>query len=418
MVLSSTGTHWIMHCLTAIADMGQTPRFMVLGAGTYQVPLIQAAKKRGFHVVVASIPGNYPGIKIADSFIEVDTTDVDKIVSAALDYHIEGIATTGSDVCVPSIGAVIDRMDLPGTGYEASILSMDKSEMKERFQKRGVPTASFQHCRDLEEALEAAKSIGYPVAVKAVDSSGSRGISKVDESSEMELAVSNVMSITHSERFLVEEWLVGTEFGAQAIVSGGRVVDFILHNDTTTDPPVVVPIGHSVPFNHVDLREDAFSAIQSAVEALGIDQTVANVDLMLTANGIQILEIGARMGGTCLPELCSLITGTDFYELVIRLASGENMESPLNRVNGAWAALLIQSPRDGELRPMIEPDTSNRHELITWALDYPEGGVVSRFVTGNHRIGHIIVESEKPQIAEEIASELHTLAIDSLEWVE
>ena len=398
--------------------MSGAPRFMVLGAGTYQVPLIQAAKRKGFHVIVVSIPGNYPGIQEADSFIEIDTTDIDGVVAAALDHKIKGIATTGSDVCVPSIGAVNDRLGLPGTGHEASILSMDKSEMKERFRNRGVPTARFQHCSDLVEALAAAESIGYPVAVKAVDSSGSRGITMVSESSAMNHAVSNVMSITHSDRFLVEEWLTGVEFGAQAIVSGGRVVDCILHNDTTTAPPVVVPIGHSVPFNHDNLSKEAIAAVQGAVEALGIDQTIANVDLMLTKEGIQILEIGARMGGTCLPELCSLITGTDFYELVIRLATGENLQHPLNRVNGAWAALLIQSPRDGELGPMIEPDTSTQHVPITWAFDYPDGGDVNRFVTGNHRIGHIIVESEIPQIAEEIASNLHTLTIRSLEWIE
>ena len=48
---------------------------LVLGAGIYQVPLIKRIQARGIRAVVASIPGDYPGIILADEFLPVNTTD-------------------------------------------------------------------------------------------------------------------------------------------------------------------------------------------------------------------------------------------------------------------------------------------------------------------------------------------------------
>ena len=58
-------------------------KLMVLGAGIYQVPLIKKAKAMGMEVIVASIPGKYPGISLADKFFPIDTRDNIKILEIA-----------------------------------------------------------------------------------------------------------------------------------------------------------------------------------------------------------------------------------------------------------------------------------------------------------------------------------------------
>jgi len=118
-------------------------RLMILGAGTYQVPLIKKAKDKGLTVIVVSPNGNYPGIKLADIHIDIDTTDEENIIKAAVKYKISGITTTGTDVCVPSLGRVVDELGLAGTGYEAACKSMDKILMKQAFVEYNVLTAKF-----------------------------------------------------------------------------------------------------------------------------------------------------------------------------------------------------------------------------------------------------------------------------------
>ena len=88
-------------------------RILILGAGTYQKRMIEYAVSSGYEVHVASIPGPYPGIEIADYFHPVDTTDAEGILQLATGLKVDGILTTGSDVCVPSIGHVVDKLSYP-----------------------------------------------------------------------------------------------------------------------------------------------------------------------------------------------------------------------------------------------------------------------------------------------------------------
>ena len=56
---------------------------MILGAGIYQVPLIETAKKMGLYTIVVSIPGNYPGFALADKVYYENTVDEDKVLEIA-----------------------------------------------------------------------------------------------------------------------------------------------------------------------------------------------------------------------------------------------------------------------------------------------------------------------------------------------
>ena len=55
-------------------------KIMILGAGIYQVPLIQTAKRLGIYSIAVSIPGNYPGFAYADKVYYENTTDWEKIL--------------------------------------------------------------------------------------------------------------------------------------------------------------------------------------------------------------------------------------------------------------------------------------------------------------------------------------------------
>ena len=87
---------------------------MILGAGIYQVPLIQKAKEMGLETIVVSIPGNYPGFAFADKVYKLDTRDQEAVLRAAQRERIDGICTSGTDVAVVTIGYVCEKLGLPG----------------------------------------------------------------------------------------------------------------------------------------------------------------------------------------------------------------------------------------------------------------------------------------------------------------
>ena len=102
-------------------------------------------------------------------------------MKAAISEKIDGICTTGTDVAVASVGYVCEHMGLSGISEEAASLVTDKGKMKLAFQKAGVAASDFRKVFSCEEAQKAAEDIGFPVVIKCVDSSGSRGITLVKE---------------------------------------------------------------------------------------------------------------------------------------------------------------------------------------------------------------------------------------------
>lgn len=387
-------------------------KLMILGAGVYQVPLIKKAKEMGYEAIVVSPMGRYPGLAIADSVVDCDTRDKEAVLSAAIEFGIDGIVTTGTDVAVPTIGYVVDCLNLHGTGFESSLKSMNKSMMKRCFLEHGIHTADYRVVQSFDELKRVATEIGYPLMVKAVDSSGSRGITKVESLSGLQVAFEESLSVSQVPYVIAEQYLSGYEIGAQAIVHGDEVKEVFLHSDIVTPPPISVPVGHAMPLEISEsISEKTKTLIINAVKALGIRDTISNVDVMIVNDEPYILEIGARMGATCLPENISIYAQIDAYECLVNLALGLKPKLKVNQHKQPNAALLFCSDKTGIVKKIDIPDSIYQNEnLVDLSLDIEVGSNISKFNVGPDRIGQIITignsESEAISLAKKLMSQV------------
>ncbi|WP_413479485.1 ATP-grasp domain-containing protein [Vibrio hibernica] len=391
-------------------------KIMVLGAGLYQVPLIKKIKEMGHQALVVSPSGAYPGIDLADVFIESDTRDKDRVLSAAKKYNIDAILTTGTDVAVPTIGYVIDELKLIGTGLLAANKSMDKALMKKCFVKYGVNTARFETIESYGQLVEIAEVIGYPLMVKATDSSGSRGITKVIHEDELLNAYNSAFNVTNSEYIIVEQFLDGYEIGSDTIILENEVAHVFLHGKQVSEPPVSTPIGHSMPLNiSEELERKIYTLLKTASKALKINNTLSNADIMIVDDEPYIIEMGARLGATCIPEVISTFTGLNLYEYMIELSLGNQPKLTLPFKNQANAAVLIKTDTSGIVKKVTVPEeTKNHPNLIDLALDIKVGSRVNAFTIGPDRIGQIIVKGENAEKAIRLAEKLAQTVIVEL----
>lgn len=369
-------------------------KILILGAGIYQVPLIKTAKKLGVYTIVASIPGNYPGFEIADKIYYENTTDYEKILEIAKAENIDGIVTAGTDVAVITIGKVCDELGLTGLSFESAQIASNKSLMKTKYEEYGVRTARFRKIPFTETDLNAAVSeLSFPLIFKSIDSSGSRGIIRVDSVDEFEKARAYVKENTRSDHFIIEEFIEGEEFGAQAFVYNGNVEFILPHGDYVFQGDTGVPIGHYAPYElGEDVIEDAKVQLTAAIKAMGLNNCAINADFILKDNKTYVLELGGRSGATCLAELVSIYYGYDYYEKIIQTALGEEVsfESSLSVPN---ASMLLSSDKDGIIisQENNNPESDN---LFDVQFDYKPGDKVSKFRVGPHRIGHVITKGE------------------------
>lgn len=367
-------------------------KLLVLGAGIYQVPLIETAKKMGIYTMVASIKGNYPGFAIADKVYYENTVDFDAVLKIAKEEKIDGIVVCGTDVCVPTQGFVCDQLGLKGPSLKAAEIAQNKALMKEAFIKEGVRTAACEYV-DINNSnpVDICAKIGYPVIFKSVDSSGSRGITMVADENGIAYAYEQVKDNTRSECYLIEKYLVGDEFGAQAFVYDGKVRFILPHGDYVFQGDTGVPVGHFAPFDIDDsIIEDTKKQLQLAIDAMGVDNCAINADFILCDNKAYVLEIGARAGATCLVEMTSLYYGFDYYEKIIQAALGEEPDfTTVNEKRQPNVEMLFQSEKTGIIKS-INFGEQNDENIVSLKLDYQVGDHVNKFAKGPDRIGQVI----------------------------
>ena len=387
-------------------------KLLILGASIYQVPLISTARRMGLHTIVSSIPGNYPGFDLADQVYTVNTTDREATLRIAEKEGIDGICTTGTDVAVATVGYVNEHLGLSGISVEAAMTAADKFTMKEAFREKGVSAAAFRRVYTAEEAHAAAQEIGYPVIVKCVDSSGSRGVTAVKDPDGIDKAFADAIRYSRRDYALVEQTLMGEEIGVDGMICGGEMILLAPHRKFTySTGGITMPSGHGFPYECSDkVLESIRREIGLAVEAIGLDNCAFNSDVFIDGDQAYIIEIGGRAGATCIPELISRHWHCDFYEMIINNALGITPEMSQPDALTPCMAKLLMSPVDGVI-------THIRGEAIDGlrggegdtaiTLDFGVGDAVEAMINGTTRIGHVITNTSDPEELDRIMSQVY-----------
>ena len=360
------------------------------------MPLIKKAKEMGLHTIVASYQGNYPGLALADEVWDVGTTEHLRLLALAKSKRISGVCTTGTDVAIYSLGYLCDHLNLCGIPETTAKLLTNKALMKDAFKKGGVSTPDFYAIASAAEAYQAFKSFGTSVIVKAVDSSGSRGITKVECEEELAPALNAANIVTKKSYVLIEEFIEGHEIGVDGFVSDGKI-QFILPHDKFiyTTNGTTIPEGHQFPYHCSEkLMAAILHQIELVVAATGMNYCAFNADILIRGEDVYVLEVGGRAGATCIPELISIYCGFDYYEQMIHQALGEPVSFSMKAPVPCMAKLLF-SNCDGWITAINERTLERlRSPKLQISLDVPAGAPVTAVGNGTHRFGQVLMETD------------------------
>lgn len=397
-------------------------KLFILGAGIYQVPLIKAAKKLGYYTIVTSIPGNYPGFEFADKVYYENTTDYETLLKIAKEEQIDGVLTAGTDVAVISEGYIAEQLGLVGPSFETAQISSDKLRMKRSYEEYGVRTARYRGIQtDDENYADKIADLEFPLMFKSVDSSGSRGIVKVNSPDEFEAARNTVLANTRTDHFVVEEFVEGEEFGAQAFIQDGKLEFILPHGDYIMQGDAGVPYGHYAPYDLPDeVIEDVYNQTEMALKAMKCENCALNADYIIKDGKVYVLEIGARGGGACLMDLTSIYFDFGYedgvggyHEMIVRQAMGEHIDffpedsaivkegipvysnGRLMYIKGgvANASRMMRSSKDGVITSLTD-EHEDHPDIVSVQFDYKVGDEVRKFRVSPDRLGHVITKGK------------------------
>ena len=381
-------------------------RLLVLGAGPAQLGLLQAARDRGLFVIALDRDPAAPGLQFADRRAIISTEDERGIQRLAEAERVEGVIAPGIDWPVAIAARVAERMRLPHAIDPATaVLATSKMRQRERLAEGGVPQPRWKLVGEPDHEL------GFPCVVKAPDRQGQKGLALVREEGDLRGAVEHAIAESRSGLALVEELVDGPEVTVNAFSLRG---DF--HPLTVTDRLTAEPPAFGVALAHVwraeASEESAVDVARRAAEALGIEQGPTYTQLRIGADGPQVMELAARLGGGHDAELVHAAVGVDLNGLAIDAALGQPIWSAALRaepqVGGAIVRFLV--PPEGVLQEVQGIDEARAVEGVEEVRIYREAGhVFGPFLRGADRAGAVLAVGDSRDEALERADRAASL---------
>lgn len=373
-------------------------RLAILGASYLQIPLVNKAKKMGIETHVFAWEDGAVACNISDHFYPVSILEKGKILSLCKSIMPDGIISIGSDIAMPTVNYVAQELDLTGNSLSCSLVTTNKFEMRQQLTNNKIPCPryiSFGADKVFQEDL--VSELDYPLIVKPVDRSGSRGITLIESPAELETAVERAMAESFSKRVIIEEFINGREISVEMISWKGTHHFLAITEKVTTGPQYFVEVEqHEPAFIPDELHEKIISLTTASLSALGVEYGASHSELIITQQGeLYVVEIGARMGGDNIGAyLVEMSTGYDFVKGVIDVAMGYEPEVIKNK--NAFAGIYYLTPLRGKVKEvMINTD---RFPQVKHYEVFIKPGMLTNYPVrdSSQRSGYFIYESATP----------------------
>ena len=376
-------------------------KVLLLGGSHFQVPSVKTAKELGYYTITCDYCPDNPGHKYADEYYNVSTTDKEAVLELARRLKIDGIVCYASDPAAPTAAYVAEKLGLPTSPYKSVEILANKDKFREFLKENhfNVPKAKGYAYDEIEIMQKEIKEFKFPVMVKPVDSSGSKGVKKIDSPSDIAEAVEEAMAYSRCKRFIIEEYV--EKYGYQ-IAGDGFSVDGELvfrcfaneHFDASGINPYV-PVGESWPYYLPErVHNKIHTEIQRALSLLGMKTQAYNFDIRVDEDeNVYLIEIGPRNGGNLIAQVTQYATGVDMVTYTIKAAMGEECKD-LHMVEpvGYWSNYMVHSQQAGILQEVQIDETFKKENIVEFEMMFQPGDMIEAFTGSNGTLGTMILK--------------------------
>lgn len=318
-------------------------KVLIANRGEIAVRIVRACQELGLRAVVAYSQADRDSlaVRLADEAVCIGPAapsrsylNIPALISAAL--------ITGCDAIHPGYGFLSENayfaeicnecnLKFVGPSPEAIRLMGDKATARQTMRDAGMPIipGSDGVLRNLEEAIDLARTIGYPVLLKAVAGGGGRGMRVVQDENELTRAFPTARAEAEAafgqgdlymERYLtgmrhVEVQVLADEHG-NAIHLGERDCSIQRRHQKIIEEgpsPAVSP----------ELREAMGQAAVAGIKSINYANAGTLEFLLGPDNQFYFMEMNTRIQVE--HPVTELITGVDLVKWQLQIAAGERL---------------------------------------------------------------------------------------------
>jgi biotin carboxylase len=325
---------------------------------------------------------------------------------------------------------------LPHGSIDAVAASADKRRFRQRMQEAGLPHPRFavlEHPVGAlgpgQDARAAAASIGYPVVVKPLHLSASRGVMRADDPAELDACVRRLARLLAdpevaaaapdpdaAQHMLIEEFVPGPELALEGLFARGAFHRLALFDKPDPlDGPVFAETIYVTPSGiSLQLERQVIAQVAAAARAIRLDQGPVHAEVRLPPDGPPVvLELAARsIGGLC-GRVLRFGAGLSLEEVVLAHAVGAD-PGALSRA-GAPAGGVMMLPVE-QAGVLVSVDGVDQARAVAGVRDVVitarPGDLVVPLPEGHSYLGFLFADGERP---DQVTRALHRAA-GTLRW--
>lgn len=257
-------------------------KVVIIGAGDFQIPLILKAKEFGFETHVFAWKEGAIGEKEADFFYPIDIRKKEEILQVCRAIGPDAVTSIASDLASITVQYICEHLNLTCNSIHCVNLTTNKFEMRKALKKSGIFVPTFQIIKSSHDLLEVV-DWAYPIIVKPVDRSGSRGITKVYNQVDLKVAVETAIHVSFDESAIVEEFIEGSEYSCETISFHGEHYFLAFTKKYTTGEPDFIETGHlQEEFLLKERKEEIIREVFRGLDALEIKEGAAHTEFKIT----------------------------------------------------------------------------------------------------------------------------------------
>lgn len=341
-------------------------RLLVLGGGLASYDVVKTAKAAGIYTVVADYYENGAAKEIADEAVVVSTVDMEGLLKVIKSKSIDGV------FCGPSEFNLLNTLKLckmAGLPFYATQEQWDKCSDKALFKamcrQYNVPCVPEYHVTE-EFIKEDLDKVVYPVMVKPVDSSSSRGIAVCHNQKELIAAYCEALKFSEKKQVIVEKYIENDiAFAVRYLAYKGEIYLLLANDRYIVDPVNREALISGVAIYPSKLTKHYIEKIDSNVKKMFKGLGLMNGAFFLQAlidpddGNIYFHEMGLRLSGGLTYTITDPTTGISDMLMMLRLALGEQFSSPEEiakvdpYLNGKVAISLCIPLREGIIGKVV-----------------------------------------------------------------
>lgn len=297
-----------------------------------------ALKEEGYQVIL---------INSNPATIMTDKTIADKIYMEplTLDYVAKIIRYERPDAIIPGIGGQTGlnlamklakkgvlqecQVEILGTSPDSIELAEDREKFKNLCEQIGEPTLKSEIAHSIEEGVNVAKKIGYPVILRPAFTLGGTGGGFADNEEELKSVIKNALKLSPVNQVLVEKSIKGFKEIEYEVIRDKNDTAITICNMENVDP-VGIHTGDSIvvaPSQTLTNKEYQFlrdSALK-IIRALKIEGG-CNVQFALDPNSFEyyVIEVNPRVSRSS--ALASKASGYPIARVSAKIAVGMTLD--------------------------------------------------------------------------------------------